>query len=75
MFRLADSAGRSQDGVAGASHPAFDEQLQIGRAAFVSIEAMLERVVEPVQAEMVGTTGVGSVQKRAMMGALICSCW
>jgi hypothetical protein len=47
-------------------HPAFDLQLQVGRAGTVSAEAEFESMVQMLQAETIRTPLVGSIQKGAL---------
>jgi hypothetical protein len=53
-----------------ALHASLDEQLDVRAALLVSIEAMLERMVEAVDREVIGTSGIGPVQERTMIGSL-----
>jgi hypothetical protein len=68
--RLTGLARLTQDGLARPPHPAFNEQLQVRRAALVPAEAMVERVPEPIQTEVVRAPGVGPVQKRTVNDAI-----
>jgi hypothetical protein len=47
--------------------PALDAQLQIRRAGLVPAETELECVRKIIQGKMLGTTGIGSVEKWAVM--------
>jgi hypothetical protein len=44
-------------------HPAFNLQLQVSRARFVSAKAELERVLQTLEAKTIRTSRVGSIQK------------
>jgi len=50
---------------------ALDEQLEVHRAGLVFAEAVVEGVVDPVEAQERRAPPVGSVQKRAMFAAVI----
>src|SRR4029079_120172 len=55
---------------AAALHASLDEQLDVRAAMLVSVEAMRERVVQPVDREVIGASGVGPVQEGTMIGSL-----
>ncbi len=52
--------------VVGLANPPFNQHFQIRRTILISSEAEVERVSEPIHAEMVRTTCVGSIQKRTV---------
>jgi hypothetical protein len=49
------------------TQPTLDQQFQIHRTRLVSIETILERVIQRIQTEMPAASRIGSIQKRAMM--------
>jgi len=51
-------------------HAPLDKQFQIHRARLVSIEAILERVIQRIQTEMPAASGISSIQEWAMMRLL-----
>jgi hypothetical protein len=48
----------------------LDEKLHVDRAISVFSEAIVERVIEPVEVERFAATRVGPVEERAMLGLL-----
>jgi hypothetical protein len=48
------------------ANPPFDQHFQIRRTILIISETEVERVSEPIHAEMVRTTCVGSIQKRTV---------
>ena len=55
---------------AGAADAALDEQLEVDAATLVVVEAVVERVPEGVEAEVLRAAGVGTVQERAVVAAV-----
>jgi hypothetical protein len=55
---------------AGAADAALDEQLEVDATPFVIVEAVIERVPECVEAEVLRAAGVGTVQERAVVAAV-----
>jgi hypothetical protein len=48
------------------SHPAFNLQLQVCPACFVSAEAEFEGMIQMLEPETIGTSLVGSIEKGAL---------
>jgi len=55
---------------AGAADAALDEQLEVDATPFVIVEAVVERVPECVEAEVLRAAGVGTVQERAVVATV-----
>ena len=53
-----------------APHAPLDQQLQICRTRLVPPEAEAQRVIEPVEAEILAAARIVPVQKRAMLAML-----
>jgi hypothetical protein len=52
-----------------ASHSALDQQINVHRTRLVFSEAIIKRVVEPLQAQVLAAAGGATIEKRAMIGA------
>jgi hypothetical protein len=52
------------------ANPPFDQNFQIRCAVLVFIETVFESVFEPIYAEMVGASRVGSIQERTVNDAI-----
>jgi hypothetical protein len=61
---------RSQDGIARPADSPLDQQFQVRRAGFVSVEAVVEGVFQIVETEVPRTAGVSSIQKRTVNDAI-----
>jgi hypothetical protein len=55
---------------AGSPHAPLDEQFQISWAALILPEAMVECVIEPIQAEVMCASGISSIQERTVDAAI-----
>jgi len=55
---------------AGAADAALDEQLEVDATPLVVVKAVVERVPEGVEAEVLRAAGVGTVQERAVVAAV-----
>jgi hypothetical protein len=56
--------------VASLANPPLDQNFQVRRASLVFVETVFEGVFEPIHAEMVGASCVGSIQKRTVNNAI-----
>lgn len=54
-----------------ASDAPLDQQGEVHRAGFVTVEAVFERVAEAVEVEAVGTADVGAIEERTMTTLLL----
>jgi hypothetical protein len=50
---------------------ALDQQLEVGRARPVLVETEPQRVIQPIEAEVLGAPLVVAVQERAVMNATL----
>jgi hypothetical protein len=64
-----DISGSVEVETAGAPDAAFGEELEVEAAPFVVTEAVVERVVEGVEAEMPRAPVVGAVEEGAVVAA------
>ena len=55
---------------AGAADAALDEQLEVDATTLVVVEAVVERVPEGVEAEVLRAAGVGTVQEWAVVATV-----
>ena len=58
---------RQRNGFSATSAP-LDQHLKVNRAALISAEAIVERMTEALKAHVLATTGVATVEKRAVIG-------
>jgi hypothetical protein len=56
--------------VASLANPPLNQNFKVRRAALVFVETIFESVFEPIHAEMVGASCVGSIQKRTVNNAI-----
>jgi hypothetical protein len=56
--------------VACLANPPLDQNFQVCRAALIFVETVFESVFEAINAEMVGASCVGSIQKRTVNNAI-----
>src|SRR5690606_24893269 len=63
-----DLAGR-EDGRQGPARASLDQAFKVNRALLVLVEAVLQGMVQIVQAEVLGAAAIGTVQEWTMVGA------
>jgi hypothetical protein len=49
------------------TRPPFDQQLKVNRTPLISAKAVIERVVEPLQAHVLPTSRIAAIQERTMI--------